>query len=737
MIVREIRMKNVELAAELAKLSHVGRYSKWSTLGTERQIFAQLKTQAPKLFSQIARTPAVHGKLNAMTSAEQLARNGRDRLGRSGPHRRREKLENPHRNALPLTLGENRGGRNCEARLFHFGSEASLCLASAGMKRPSALRLTFLVMVLLSELSQAQQATKPTPDAARAYADKLNQDLKRLWVRFSTADWIKNTYITDDTERNAAALNEDVMAYLNRAIKETARFSDLKLDFDTARMFRLLRFSSPLPAPSDPSKRSELAGIASKLDGMYGKGKWCGPGGKGPCRDLLALEEVMARSRDYNALLEAWVGWHTISQPMRPMYSRLVELSNEGAREIGFSNLGELWKFGYDMSPADFEKETERLWSQVKPLYDDLHCYVRSRLVKRYGPEKVPADGPIPAHLLGNMWAQEWGNIYPLVEPYKGQGSLDVTAALKRKKYDAKRMVKLAEAFFISLGLDPLPSSFWERSMFTKPRDREVVCHASAWDVTYNNDLRIKVCVKIDEENLVTLHHELGHDYYYHYYYQLPLLYQNGANDGFHEAIGDALTLSITPDYLKKIGLLNSVPKNEKMLINSQMKSALDKVAFLPFGRMIDQWRWDVFSGKIEPEQYNAAWWELHRRYQGIAPPVPRSEKDFDPGAKYHIPANVPYLRYFLARILQFQFHRALCQASGYKGPLHQCSIYGNKEAGKRLRSMLEMGASKPWPDALYVLSGQREMDPSALLEYFAPLQKWLKQQNAQQKCGW
>jgi peptidyl-dipeptidase A len=445
----------------------------------------------------------------------------------------------------------------------------------------------------------------------------------------------------------------------------------------------------------------------------------------------------MRTSRNYDELLDAWVGWRTIAVPMRSMYRRLVEIADEGAREIGFDDVGQLWRAGYDMTPAAFEKETDRLWQQVKPLYEQLHCYVRAKLSEKYGKDRVPLDGPIPAHLLGNMWAQEWGNIYPLVEPYPGQVNLDVTKALKDQRYDAARMVKLAESFFVSLGLDHLPPSFWERSMFVKPKDREVVFHASAWDVTYSDDLRIKMCFKITEEDLVTVHHELGHDYYFHSYFKLPVLYQAGANDGFHEAIGDALTLSITPLYLKQIGLVGETPRNDKALINVQLKAALEKVAFLPFGKLIDQWRWDVFAGKTAPNTYNSAWWALRRKYQGVDAPVRRTEDDFDPGAKYHVAANVPYTRYFLARILQFQFHRAMCLASGYTGPLHECSIYGSKAAGDRLRAMLELGASKPWPEALYLLTGQREMDATAILDYFAPLRSWLADQNQGRRCGW
>jgi peptidyl-dipeptidase A len=469
---------------------------------------------------------------------------------------------------------------------------------------------------------------------------------------------------------------------------------------------------------------------------MYGKGKYCKSADPKSCKDLGELEDIFTKSHNYDELLDTWTGWHAIAKPMRPMYQRLVELTNEGAREVGFPDTGAVWRSSYDMPPDDFAKDTQRLWEQVRPLYEQLHCYVRSQLMKTYG-GKIPANGKIPAHLLGNMWAQDWSNIYPLVEPYKGQASIDVSAELKKQGYDAQKLVKLGESFFTSMGLDPLPATFWQRSQLTKPRDREVVCHASAWDVQFDNDLRVKMCIKIDEDNLITIHHELGHDYYFHYYYKLPILFQQGANDGFHEAIGDALTLSITPGYLKKLGLIQSVPSDQKGLINFQMKDALEKIAFLPFGLLVDEWRWDVLSGKTKPEDYNKAWWALREKLQGVSMPVPRGETDFDPGAKYHVPANTPYMRYFLARILQFQFHRAMCKAAGWNGPLHECSIYGNKAAGDKLRAMLALGASKPWQEALYTMTGEKQMDASAILDYFAPLAAWLKDQNKGQTCGW
>lgn len=611
-------------------------------------------------------------------------------------------------------------------------------LSSSGVFSAGLVGLGFLCTPLVRP--RAQSAA--TGDA-KSFVAKVNEEYRRLTVKSGTAEWIKSTYITDDTERMAAGANEELLGFMTSSIKQAAQYAKVKSDPDTERMLMLLRVSSPLAAPADPKLRLELTTLGAKMEGHYGKAKACGQRnktGKAPeadCRDIEQLNLLFQKSHNEAELRDAWLGWHHSAAETRPWFARFVELANQGAREIGFADTGQMWRSAYDMPPEAFEKETERLWSEVKPLYDQLHCYVRGALSKAYGKEKVSETGPIPAHLLGNMWAQEWASVYPQVVPYKGKADLDVSAAMVKQKWDAAKIVKTGESFFTSIGLDPLPKSFWERSMLVKPRDREVVCHASAWDVGMNDDLRIKICLKPTEEDLITVHHELGHDYYFHAYYKLPPLYQQGANDGFHEAIGDALTLSITPQYLKNLGLLSSVPKDDKGVINVQMKDALEKVAFLPFGLLIDKWRWDVFSGKTKPADYNKAWWELRRKYQGIAPPDARSEDEFDPGAKYHIPANVPYTRYFLARLLQFQFHRAMCRAAGWKGPLHECSVFGSKEAGTRLESMLRLGASKPWPEALFTMTGERQIDPSALLEYFAPLTAWLKEKNAGQKCGW
>jgi peptidyl-dipeptidase A len=578
-------------------------------------------------------------------------------------------------------------------------------------------------------------ASRKTAADAKDFIEKAESELQNLTIDAARAGWIKSTYITDDTEAIAAKLDEKLINATVRLAKEATEFDRLALAPDLTRKLKLLKLSLDLATPSNPAESAELTRIATAMEGEYGKGKYCPPG-KTECLDLEEISKILATSRDPKQLEEVWLGWHAVGAPIRPQYQRFVTLSNKGARELGFADTGVMWRSKYDLAPDAFASELDRLWEQVKPLYLSLHAYVRNRLREKYGDSVVPANGPIPAHLLGNMWAQDWSNIYPLVAPANADPGFDLTQILKTKNTTALDMVRSGEKFFTSLGFEPLPKTFWERSMFVKPRDREVVCHASAWNIDTVSDLRVKMCIDTTSEYFTTIHHELGHDFYERAYNQLPFLFRGGANDGFHEALGDTIALSVTPEYLVKIGLLESAPDTSKD-IGLLMQRALDKIAFLPFGLLIDQWRWKAFSGEIKPEQFNQAWWDLKLKYQGVAPPVKRSEQDFDPAAKYHVASNTPYSRYFLADILEFQFHRALAQIAGCKGPLHRCSVYGNQEAGRRLNAMLGMGQSRPWPDELKVLTGQREMGASAILDYFAPLKKWLDEQNAGKPVGW
>jgi peptidyl-dipeptidase A len=569
-----------------------------------------------------------------------------------------------------------------------------------------------------------------TQEGARRFVADAEERIARSNVLTERAAWIMNNFITEDTEALDADANQERRELERRLAVESTRFDRVVVPAELRRKLDLLKRGLVLAPPKDPRLSAELARITASMEGDYGRGKWC-PGNDHPCLSINDLEKILAESRDPEELSRAWAGWHRVSPPYRERYARFVELANQGARELGYADTGALWRSGYDMPPEAFAAEMERLWLQLKPLYDSLRIYVRGRLVDRYGAAASRPDGLIPAHLLGNLWSQEWDNIYPLLAPTGGDPGFDLTEALKAHHLDSKGIVKDAEGFFVSLGFDPLPETFWKRSLFDKPRDREVVCHPSAWDLDEQLDLRIKMCIKVDAEDFVTAHHELGHDFYYVSYRQQPALFRAGANDGFHEAIGDTIALSVTPEYLKRIGLIDTVPGPEGD-IGLLLHRALEKVAFIPFGYLVDQWRWKVFAGEVGPQDYDKLWWDLRARYQGIARPEPAQPGGFDAGAKFHVAANYSYARYFVADVLQFQFHRALCKMAGYTGPLHRCSIYGNAAAGAKLRAMLTLGASRPWPEALKSMTGEDRMDASAILDYFAPLKAWLDEQNAE-----
>jgi peptidyl-dipeptidase A len=580
----------------------------------------------------------------------------------------------------------------------------------------------------------AAPAAAPTAEEAKAFVDKAEVDLAKLSEYVNKASWVRATYITEDTMWLEAKAGAEATTLATDLAVQAAKFDKTAADPVTRRKLDILKRALVLPAPQRPGAAEQMATIGSRLDSIYSTGKF---EFKGKQITLNDAEDVLASSHDPAELKAAWEGWHSISPVMSADYAQLVDLANEGSRQLGYADTGALWRSGYDMKPDEFAAETDRLWQQIAPFYKNLHCYVRAKLNAQYGDAVQPKTGPIRADLLGNMWAQQWGNVYPIVAPKEDASAYSLDKLLVDKGYDPVKMVKTGEGFYSSLGLAPLPDTFWTRSQIVRPEGREVVCHASAWDLDDRDDIRIKMCTKVNAEDFYTVHHELGHNYYQRAYKDQPYIFKGGANDGFHEAIGDFVGLSaLTPTYLNQIGLLEKVP-GEEGDTPFLLKMALDKIAFMPFGLLVDRWRWQVYDGSVKPADYNAAWWKLRTQYQGITPPGPRPANAFDPGAKYHVPANVPYTRYFLAHVYQFQFHRAACKQAGWKGPLHRCSVYGNKEVGAKFNKMMEMGQSKPWPDELEAFTGERRTDASAVTEYFAPLNKWLTAQNKGQKCGW
>ena len=637
--------------------------------------------------------------------------------------------------------------------------------------RRAPLALSILAsLTLLAGCGSAPESAAPVAEAPKESADafvaRVNQTMAEMMPEGTSAAWLSQTYISDDTARIAAAYSEKQLGQLNEFVEQAKQYDGQPMSEASARAIALLKLGTSMPAPRDPAKLKQLTELATGLDQAYGSGAYCtGEGEEKVCRQIGELSETLAKSRDYNAQLEAWQGWHTISVPMREDYQQFAELVNEGAREMGYKDAGHMWRSGYDMDPDAFKAETDRLWGQVKPLYDNLHCYARNELSEQYGEQGMVDGKYLPAHLMGNLWQQDWGNLWDFLQPYPGVGDLDISKSLEDQRarlfadriaklrdtasarlieegiaadFDiAKDMTELAEGFYTGLGMPSMPESFYEKSQLIKPRDRDVVCHASAWQMNADaSDVRMKMCIRPNEEELTTIYHELGHIYYYLAYKDQPPIFQSGAHDGFHEAIGDTIVLSMTPDYLKSINLVGDAVVSEQATINEQMRMALAKVAFMPFGLMIDRWRWGVFDGSITPDNYNKAWWELKAQYQGVAPASPRGEEFFDPGAKYHVPGNTPYTRYFLSHVLQFQFYKALCDASGHEGPLHTCNFAGNKEAGAKFWAMLQKGQSQPWQQTMKELTGTETMDASAVLEYFAPLQTWLAEKNQGKQCG-
>ncbi len=500
--------------------------------------------------------------------------------------------------------------------------------------------------------ANAQDAPAPAapassaPQTAAQFVEQAEATYNQKTIEQAQADWVYNTYITVDSEAVTARATADKDKFnVDTALKAATFAQQPGLSYDVNRKLSRMRTLIVQPAPSRPGAAKELATLTARLQGIYGKGKGTL---KGQPINGSDIEAAMGENRNPAELAEMWTSWHdNVGKPMKADYVKMVELENAGAKELGSADTGAPWRSNYDMTPEQFAALTEQLWAEVKPLYDQLHCYTRTKLNEKYGDGVQKASGPIRADLLGNMWAQEWGNIYDIVAP-AGAGDLgyDVGDLLKAKGYDPVKMVKAGEGFYSSLGFAALPQTFWERSQITKPADREVVCHASAWDIDNKDDLRIKMCTKVNGDDFITIHHELGHNYYQRAYNKQPSYYLDGANDGFHEAIGDTMALSITPQYLVDIGLLDKsrVPGADKDT-GLLLRQAMDKVAFLPFGLLIDRYRWKIFSGEITPDQYETAWNQMRLQYQGIVPPGDRPTDAFDAGAKYHVPAVVPYTR--------------------------------------------------------------------------------------------
>ncbi|XP_071562887.1 angiotensin-converting enzyme-like [Temnothorax nylanderi] len=621
------------------------------------------------------------------------------------------------------------------------------------------LRLILVAAVIT--LVATKPATEDTveissenPQTAEDLLNNAQQLLKNINARYaewsnkqSITSWNYASNMTDENLAEKLRVSAEAANASKQIAQEVNAFPWRELDDESIkRQFKKLGILGTAALPEDSYKEFEMT--ISKMENIYSTAKICDYKDKNKCD--LALEpeitEKLMCSRDPEELKHIWIEWRKASgEKVKSLFPQYVELANTAARLNNFSDYAEYWMKDYEA--ADFPEQIENQWQQLKPLYLQLHAYVRRELRKKYGEDIVSEDGPIPAHLLGNTWAQTWSNIADFTMPFPGKQLPDVTATLVEQGYNATSMFRLAENFFTSINLSAMPDTFWEKSILTKQKDVDMICHASAWDFYDGKDFRIKQCTRVNMEDLLTAHHEMGHVEYYLQYKNQPTVFKEGANPGFHEAVGDVISLSVsTPSHLKKIDLLKDDSTDQEALLNHLYVKSLDKIAFLPFAYMMDRWRWNVFQGKVTPDNYNCNWWSLAEEYQGIEPPVDRTEEDFDPGSKYHIIADVEYIRYYVSFVIQFQFHKALCTKAKEYDPnnpdtklLSQCDIYGNKDAGNLLKSMLELGSSKPWPDAMEKISGQRQMDAAGLLEYFKPLTDWLIKENKKtnEYIGW
>ncbi|XP_071039603.1 angiotensin-converting enzyme isoform X1 [Parasteatoda tepidariorum] len=542
--------------------------------------------------------------------------------------------------------------------------------------------------------------------------------------------WNYKTNLTDYNKREYNKMNEEIKAFHDETRKNATSFAWENLeDIDVAALNWFL-YMSKKPDEKVVENAAKLKKVITEMEEIYGKAKVCSYLSTflQPCTLELDpdISEIMKESRNYQELKHFWTQWRDeTGRKMRGDYLRYIDLNNEN---------------GYSNTQFEVDEDYFLMWETLKPLYRELHAYVRRKLIGKYSESYIKPNGPIPAHLLGNLWAYSWGNIFDLVIPYPNKKSVDVTKAMREKNITPLDMFKIAEKFFTSIGLKPMPPEFWNKSIIEKPLNREMVCHPSAWYFFDGNDVRIKMCTSVDMDNLATVHHEMGHIEYYLHVQDLSLYQRHGAHPAFHEAVGDLIALSVTTtDYLERIGLLEEATDDPETEINILLYMALEKIAFQPHGLIVDLWRSNIFNGSTDKSELNKAWWKLRLDYQGVCPPVLRSEDDFDAGALYHVGADITYLRYFASIIVQFQFHQALCEEAGHKGPLHKCSIYKNKKAGKLLSDMLKLGSSVPWTEAMKLITKGKtdKMDSASILEYFQPLYAWLKKQNRNEFVGW
>ncbi|XP_075996407.1 angiotensin-converting enzyme 2 [Genypterus blacodes] len=610
----------------------------------------------------------------------------------------------------------------------------------------SARIVVALLVVFCCVCAQADVESR-----AREFLKKFDQEASKRMYQYSLASWAYNTNITKENSDNLGAEGQSWSDFYTKMSEESQQFplSDIT---DPEIKLQLISLQDKGAGALTPDKAAHLSKVMSEMSTIYSTATVCLMDDHFNCQTLEpGLEDVMANSRDYFERLHVWEGWRReVGKRMRPLYEDYVDLKNEAAKLNDFEDYGAYWRSNYETIEEDSRykytqhqlmDDVRAIYKEILPLYKELHAYVRSKLMDVY-PGRIHPQGPLPAHLLGDMWGRFWTNLYALSVPYPHKEDIDVSKTMVAKGWTERQLFKEAEAFFMSVGLYKMNENFWNDSMLEKPDDgRKVVCHPTAWDMGNGEDFRIKMCTKVNMDDFLTVHHEMGHNQYQMAYSNLSYLLRDGANEGFHEAVGEIMSLSAaTPSHLQALGLLPvDFTSDNETEINFLLKQALTIVATLPFTYMLEEWRWQVFDGNITKDEWMQRWWEMKREMVGVVEPVPRDETYCDPPALFHVSGDYSFIRYFTRTIYQFQFQKALCEAANHTDDLFKCDITNSTAAGDKLRKMLELGRSKSWTRALDMISSEVKMDAAPLLEYFEKLQHWLVKENKKNNrhVGW
>nr|XP_057944737.1 angiotensin-converting enzyme 2 [Doryrhamphus excisus] len=606
----------------------------------------------------------------------------------------------------------------------------------------------FFVTLLALCCSVSAQSVE---NQAKDFLRQFDEEASTRMYEYSLASWAYNTNITKENSDKLSEQGQIWGKFYTQKSEEAQKFPIHQIK-DPQIKLQLITLQDKGSGALSQAKAEHLNKIMSEMSTIYSTATVCLMDDPLNCQTLEpGLEHVMANSRNYSERLHVWEGWRRqVGKRMRPLYEDYVHLKNEAAKLNGFEDYGAYWRYNYETveeeSPYNYTRDqlmedVRSIYKQILPLYKELHAYVRGKLMDVYTGH-IEAQGPLPAHLLGDMWGRFWTNLYPLSIPYPEKPDIDVSKTMVEKGWNERRLFDEAEKFFMSVGLYKMFDNFWTNSMLVKPNDgRKVVCHPTAWDMGNRMDFRIKMCTKVNMDDFLTVHHEMGHNQYQMAYRNLPYLLRDGANEGFHEAVGEIMSLSAaTPKHLKSLGLLSSnFTYDNETEINFLLKQALTIVATLPFTYMLEEWRWQVFAGNIPEDKWMERWWEMKRDLVGVVEPVPRDETYCDPPALFHVSGDYSFIRYFTRTIYQFQFQKALCHAAGQSEVLSSCDITGSTVAGSKLRNMLELGRAQSWTKALHTISGDTRMDAKPLLDYFQKLYEWLKTENMKHNhaVGW